>query len=870
MWGNNDGAIKTTTETELICAPEKTIGRTWKIVENGNVGAVEIRINQSAIIKSGVTEPGLDSSLIIVLKVADDKDFTNNVSYVPLNINEIDGEDVYETSYDFNGTQYFTYSEINGIFWTGAAGDEGEWKGGSGNDNNPTTNDADKNKVMVIDAQGTDNNPILTEDAVVECVWIKEGSKLMVESDNYLEFDEDFILDGELRLVGEAQLIQTHIGASNVEGTGKLYRDQTATVPNVYRYHYWSSPVRELNSATYRLGQVLFDGTTPTSENSEAKPITWTGGYDGATTDPITMSRYWTYSYLDGDSANAWIQKFETGSIQRGQGFLLKSTGRTTTDTNGVIDGNQNFTFAGTPNDGSIIFNFSPNKSSLLGNPYPSTLDANQFIETNINSIYGTLYFWEHNGENGNDGIEGHTFAGYQGGYSQRNASMGIAANQTGNNLLFFDWRNATVTNGEVEETSDNFTAKVTSKTNENLNNLKLEGTNNIIIKNDELAAISQEIKITFSPSIDIASLFLLNDDAGTINLTISGGGSNSEDVVNLNSNGQNIELGWRGISSLTIESNPNTTAYKLGIGKIQFEDPDRPSLGDDEYTEPSRYIPVAQGFFVTGSPSGGEVRFDNDQRAYNDSSIFLREGSKKRDAQDSSGEIPIIKLGLNYVSPFQENLHRQIGVSFKRGNTFGYDNGYDSEIFDIQSTDFYWNFADYFNQNLIIAGVGEISNTLEVPITIVKSNNETVSIELDEIKNIDQEVFIEDKVTGSFYTLNENSRIELNLEEGTYKDRFFLTFNQRVLNVEDSPILDTGLSLFMDNDTNELVIKNNNTIIISKVAVFNLLGQQVKSWKNIENTTENRLKLNKLSSTIYVVRILTPKGSFSKKIMID
>ena len=70
-------------------------------------------------------------------------------------------------------------------------------------------------------------------------------------------------------------------------------------------------------------------------------------------------------------------------------------------------------------------------------------------------------------------------------------------------------------------------------------------------------------------------------------------------------------------------------------------------------------------------------------------------------------------------------------------------------------------------------------------------SNNEPITIELDEITNINQEVYIEDKLTGNYYTLTEDTEIELNLEEGMYKDRFFLTFYQEeVLNLEDAPTL--------------------------------------------------------------------------------
>ncbi|TMM28525.1 hypothetical protein FDT66_13900, partial [Polaribacter aestuariivivens] len=225
MWGNNNGSLASgdVTETELICAPEKTLSRTWKVVERGTVGSVQIAANKT-IIDNGLTTP----NTVKVFKVADDASFTTNVEYIPVTSETINSEVVYTVDYDFEGVKYFTYSEINGIFWNGDAGVSGSWIGGNStltgvNLNGPSRNAADRDKVMVIDAQTSLTNAVLPEDARVECVWIKENSKLIIPDNMYLEFDEDFILDGEMRLVGDGQLVQTHVGLSNVEGTGKLY-----------------------------------------------------------------------------------------------------------------------------------------------------------------------------------------------------------------------------------------------------------------------------------------------------------------------------------------------------------------------------------------------------------------------------------------------------------------------------------------------------------------------------------------------------------------------------------------------------------------------------------------------------------------------
>jgi hypothetical protein len=54
--------------------------------------------------------------------------------------------------------------------------------------------------------------------------------------------------------------------------------------------------------------------------------------------------------------------------------------------------------FYGTPNNGHYsITGIFPDKSYLIGNPYPSALDADKFLTDNTGVLDGTLYFWTHN-----------------------------------------------------------------------------------------------------------------------------------------------------------------------------------------------------------------------------------------------------------------------------------------------------------------------------------------------------------------------------------------------------------------------------------------------------------------------------------------
>ncbi|QOD60866.1 T9SS type A sorting domain-containing protein [Polaribacter haliotis] len=883
VWGNNNGVVNTTTETELICAPEKTIGRKWKIVENGSVGSTQVAVNK-AIIDGALTTP----NTIKVLKVADDASFTTNVNYVPLTNTTINSEAVYAANYNFNGVKYFTYSEINGIFWNG---DSNAWTGGNSATvtGGPSTNVADRDKVMVIDSETSLTHAVLNESVEVECVWIKANSKLMVSNNRYLEFDEDFILDGEMRLIGDGQLIQTHSGLSNVQGSGKLFRDQQAVVPSVYRYHYWSSPVREFSLDTYRVGQVMKDGNIPTSASSSITDINWISldqpgepnrGLDGVPgapgVTPIKISTFWIYTYLGGTSQADYVRKLETGAIERGQGYTMKSTGQNP----------QNFTFVGTPNDGSITFNIAPGTTNLLGNPYPSALDATDFINTNINEIDGTLYFWEHTGEDKDNPAttEGHNLTGYQGGYSQRNISMGISARGVGSiPPLVNDWTNAVANGSSITQTVDGITTTVTKSSGSiNLlpNPLGIGGTLGNIIGDVGLSTSTYDVIFTFDKTVDVKSIYLFNNVVTPIsNPTVTITPNNGEaPVTQLLSGvtGQEVNLNWEDLSGFTITTN---NPYNLVIDNLKFAKGNLPGLGDGVYHAPNRYVSVGQGFFVSASNTGGTVRFENAHRNYQDkttgteTTYFFKNSSKssnKQESQENTNLLPILKLGFNLDEGGGIKSHRQIGISFRKTNSFDYDNGYDSEIYDLNSTDFYWHFPNHSDKKLIIAGVSEIKNSLEVPLSIVLGSNSPFEIQIDEAKNINRDVYLLDKLTNTYYELSSETT-ELNIGSGTYTNRFFITFSkQNVLSTEDVNPLDKELTVFMDNNAKEVVIQNNKLLKIKKVELFNILGQKVREWKNIDNTTENRLKTNKLSATVYIININTENGKISKKLFIE
>lgn len=243
---------------------------------------------------------------------------------------------------------------------------------------------------------------------------IVNSNKITASNDSKIEVSNYLKLDGKIDLVGMSQLVQTLNSELDATSKGSIERDQQGQA-NKYNYNYWCSPVNPINTTAnntdYTIAGIMKDGTNPASPAT----INWIGGYDGAATTPISIARYWLYTFDNNANAYAnWNKITELSSIRVGLGFTMKGSGTT---------GTQNYTFVGKPNNGLINSNtVSKDQLLLTGNPYPSALDAKKFITDNAGSIDGTLYFWEHYSTNNS-----HVLKDYQGGYATLNLVGGVA-----------------------------------------------------------------------------------------------------------------------------------------------------------------------------------------------------------------------------------------------------------------------------------------------------------------------------------------------------------------------------------------------------------------------------------------------------------
>lgn len=265
------------------------------------------------------------------------------------------------------------------------------------------------------------NDVISTGNKTVLGLFVNTTRNLLVQNDTKMQISHYLLLNGKIDLVGRSQLIQTLNSDLDVASAGTIERDQQGT-GNLFNYNYWSPPVSTVASAVsnntgFTINNAMKNGTNPATPTN----INWVAGYNGSTS-PFNIARYWLYKFtnLTPDYAN-WQQVNENSVLATGQGYTMKGSGVAAPPAITT----QNYVFVGKPNNGLISssgLNIGAGSINLLGNPYPSALDATTFINDNLANIDGTLYFWEHYATNNT-----HVLAGYQGGYAVRTALGGVA-----------------------------------------------------------------------------------------------------------------------------------------------------------------------------------------------------------------------------------------------------------------------------------------------------------------------------------------------------------------------------------------------------------------------------------------------------------
>ena len=293
----------------------------------------------------------------------------------------------------------------------------------------------------------------------------------------------------------------------------------------------------------------------------------------------------------------------------------------------------------------------------------------------------------------------------------------------------------------------------------------------------------------------------------------------------------------------------------------------------------PGRYIPVGQGFLLYGSATGGNITFDNNQRAFikedsGSSNPLFRQSQNgptvehvPNNQEDVITEDTFAKIRLGFNSA--NSFHRQLLLGFMNENaTSGYDSGYDAPQIDQQPNEMVFLNGE---SRLVIQGDGYFNSDNIYPLAVTTSALGNINFTLDATENFDdnQGIYIYDSLTSLYHDIREEA-FTLELPQGTISDRFSLRFKTGSLATTNFEA-EADVVVKFTNADNMINIQNKNTDLnVNAVALFTMLGQNIGNW-DVKNDDQRKIQIpvKNLSTGTYIVKVTTTKGDITKKIII-
>ncbi len=296
----------------------------------------------------------------------------------------------------------------------------------------------------------------------------------------------------------------------------------------------------------------------------------------------------------------------------------------------------------------------------------------------------------------------------------------------------------------------------------------------------------------------------------------------------------------------------------------------------------PGKCIPVGQGFFVTGSATGGNILFKNSQRAFSrenssiSNTLFKTSNTtaaigndEYNNAEDVIADDTYMRLRLGFDS--YDNHHRQILMGFMDDlATSGYDEGYDAKTIEIQNDDMY--FINY-DKKLNIQGEGYFNSNNVYPLGVTVSSPGNVTFSVDGLENFpdNQDIYIYDTLNQTYASI-KNEPFIANLTFGNHDNRFELRFyNPNALGINHNDAT-SGITITHAMASNIITIKNETLdASVKAISVFNLVGQNVLNTTiKTQNQSTIEVPVSTLNTGAYIVKVTTDKGELTKKIVIQ
>ena len=530
-------------------------------------------------------------------------------------------------------------------------------------------------------------------------------------------------------------------------------------------YTYWSSPVASQNLLAF----------SPTTKSD----------------------KFFSYNGAD------WVQEnAATTDMTIGKGYIIRGI----PPISGPPPGLDTAIFTGVPNNGSQSITVSGGgTSNLIGNPYPSALDADTFILANTDFIDGALYFWTHNTPiavgTPDPGSGVYAYSGND--YATYTLSGGVAT-KVGN--LTSEWLDAN--KNRIVDLPSEFTDKngnstldtvewIDSNTNKTLETGEWVDTN----KNN-IAEIGEWTDINKDGKVDLPGEWTDSNGNGLKDF----GEFIDADLNGIFNTGEWVDADKDKILDLEVEQVANKPAGKIAAG---------------------------QSFFTTSTLAGGSVKFTNAMRVDGSGSPLNNSNFYKTKNQKSNSVNAFEKNRVWLDLTNKQGAFKQTLVGYITGATNNWDNLFDGESFD--GNDFIDFYSINQEKNLTIQGRAlPFDENDEVLLGYRIAVEGTFTIKIDQTDGLlaNQPVFIEDKLTNTVFDL-KGGNYTFNTLAGTFDDRFVLRYTNKTLGTND---LVTQSNQVLISIKNKEIKINSFSETIDKVTIYDVLGRQIYQNGNVNS----------------------------------
>lgn len=273
-------------------------------------------------------------------------------------------------------------------------------------------------------------------------VLVNSGNVVFNSNHSLIVLNEVKVNGGSLTFENNASLVQVSdvtngVGVYSGGNTGSITYKRNTNPIRRFDFTYWSTPV---------------------------SPQTLVG------LSPFTLSdKFMSYNA----ASNIWTIHNSSSSMIPGKGYIIRGPQTFDVAFPQVFNGS----FNGVPNNGTITIPIAgPNNLNLIGNPYPSALNADLFLSNPLNSgiLDPTIYLWTHNTAVTGNNYSSSDYAvyNYLGGTGTTAAPSGATGGFNNN-----------VPNGKIASGQSFFIKGLASGNATFLNSMRVVGNNNQFFK---------------------------------------------------------------------------------------------------------------------------------------------------------------------------------------------------------------------------------------------------------------------------------------------------------------------------------------------------------------------------------------------------